>query len=122
MAKAWDSHVNTDFYGQDGSYNDNTEEVEFKSGRKVKYLKNSLPRKTHALNLRCADKGTPKLSGRTEFEWFLFWYENTVKSGTESFYLTDIVTGTGTKEYRLAETPSWNGQRYKEVSIKLEEV
>lgn len=122
MAENWDSHVNTKFYGQDGGYNDNTETVEFKSGRTIKYLKNTLPKKTHAVNLRCRDKGTAKTDGRTEFEWFLYWYEYTIKSGTIPFYLTDIITGNGTKQYMLKETPSWNGQKYKEISLTLEEV
>ena len=108
----WNTHVNTKFYGQDGSYNDNTEKVEFKS----------VPKKTHALQLRVKDKGFPKVGGKTEFEWFLYWYEVTIKSGTLPFYLTDIVTGSGTKEYKLTDTPNWHGQRYKEISLNIEEV
>lgn len=122
MTQSWSKHVNTDFYGQDGGYKDNTEKVEFKSGRTVRYLRNSVPKKTHAVNLRCADKGTKKTDGKTEFEWFLDWFENTVKSGTEEFYLKDIVSGSGTKRYILAEAPTWSGQKYKEISLSLEEV
>ena len=118
----WNAHVNTKFYGQDGSYNDNTEKVEFKSGRTIRYLRNSVPKKTHALQLRVKDTGFPKVDGKTEFGWFLYWYEVTIKSGTLPFYLTDIVTGSGTKEYKLTDTPSWRGQRYKEISINIEEV
>ena len=33
--------------------------------------------------------------------------------------MTDIVTGSGTKEYKLTDTPSWRGQRYKEISINI---
>lgn len=122
MAQNWNQYVNTQFYGQDGGYKDNTENVEFKSGRVIKYLKNSSPKKKHALNFVCKDKGTQKIGGRTEFEWFLYWYENTIKSGTEPFYLTDIITGRGTKEYMMTETPSWSGQQFKTVNITLEEV
>ena len=120
MAAEWSEHVNADFYGADNGYNENTEEVEFKSGRKIKYLKNSVPKKTHALNLNCKDKGTPKTDGKTEFEWFLYWYENTVKSGTVPFYLTDLVTGIGRKLYKI-KVKSWTGQRNKEISLELEE-
>lgn len=120
MAQNWSTYVNTDFYGQDGGYKDNTEKVEFKSGREILYLKNSVPKKTHSLNLRCKDKGTPKVAGKTEFEHFLYWFENTVKSGTVPFYLTDIVTGNGTKLYKI-EVDGWTGQKYKEISIKLSE-
>ncbi len=35
MAQNWSTHVNTDFYGQDGGYKDNTEKGEFKSGRTI---------------------------------------------------------------------------------------
>jgi hypothetical protein len=122
MAENWDSHVNTKFYGQDSSYNENTEKVEFKSGRTIRYLKNTLPKKKHIVNIQCKDKGTAKTDGKTEFEWFLYWYENTIKSGTKSFYLTDIVTGNETKEYIITEVPSWTGQKYKEISLTLEEV
>lgn len=122
MAEQWSAHVNTRFYGQDGGYSENTEKVEFKSGRTINYLKNSVPKKTHSLNLTVQDKGTPKIDGKTEFEHFLDWYENTIKSGTIPFYLTDIITGSGEKLYRIKEAPNWTGQKYKEVSIELEEV
>jgi hypothetical protein len=121
MAQNWNSNVNTDFYGQDGGYKDNTEKVEFKSGRTINYLKNSRPKKTHAVNLRCKDKGTPKTDGKTEFEHFLYWYENTAKSGTVPIYLTDIITGNGTKQY-LVKVDGWSGQRFKEINLQLEEV
>lgn len=120
MAQNWSAYVNTNFYGQDGSYKDNTEKVEFKSGRTIEYLKNSVPKKTHALNLRCKDKGTPKVDGKTEFEHFLYWFENTVKSGTIPFYLTDIITGSGTKLYRI-QLDGWTGLKYKEISLSLTE-
>lgn len=121
MAVNWSAYVNADFYGQDGSYKENTEKVEFKSGRTIEYLKNSAAKKTHALNLTLKDKGTPKIAGKTEFEHFLYWFENTVKSGTIPFYLTDIITGSGTKLYKI-EVDGWTGQRNKEVSVTLEEV
>ncbi len=117
----WSEYVNANLYGQDGSYNDNTEKVEFKSGRKIEYLRNSVPKKTHALNLSCKDKGTPKINGKTEFEHFLYWYENTVKSGTIPFYLTDVITGSGRKLYTI-KVDGWTGQKNKEISLTLEEV
>lgn len=122
MAKEWNKYVNTKFYGHDGGYKENTEEVEFKSGRVIQYLKNSVPKKTHAVNLRCNDCKNERVFGKTEFEWFLWWYEYVIKSGSEPFYLTDLTTGSGTKEYRLKDTPSWNGQKHKEISLSLEEV
>lgn len=120
MAQNWSTYVNTNFYGQDGGYKDNTEKVEFKSGREILYLKNSVPKKEHSLNLRCGDTGTAKTEGKTEFEHFLYWFENTVKSGTVPFYLTDVITGSGMKLYKI-EVDGWTGQKYKEISIKLKE-
>lgn len=121
MAEQWSKHVNTRFYGQDGGYAENTEKVEFKSGRTVEYLKNSVPRKTHAVSLCLSDMAAEKTDGRTEFGHFLDWYENVIMSGTVPFYLTDIATGSGERLYRLTEPPSWTGQGYKEVSLTLEE-
>lgn len=121
MAANWSAYVNADFYGQDGNYKDNVEKVEFKSGREIEYLKNSRPKKTHALMLKCKDKGTAKIDGKTEFEWFLDWFENTAKSGTVPFYMTDIITGSGKKLYKIA-LGGWNGQRNKEISLTLTEV
>ena len=121
MAVNWCSYVNTKFYGQDGTYIENTEEVEYKSGRRIYHLKNSLPAKSIAVNIMLNDKRDEREDGRTEFEWFLYWYEYVCKSGTESFYLTDLISQQGTREYRLTEVPSWEGQAYKEVALTLEE-
>ena len=121
MAIDWSVHVNTNFYGQDGSYKDNTEKVEFKSGREIEYLKNSVPRKTHTVNLRLKDTGTTKIDGKTEFQHFLSWYENKAKSGTVPCNLKDIITGDRTKQYKVKVT-GWNGLKHKEVSLKLTEI
>ena len=121
MAINWNMHVNANFYGQDGSYKDNTEKVEFKSGREIEYLKNSLPRKTHSVNLSLNDTGTEKINGKTEFQHFLSWYENTAKSGTIPCNLKDIITGSGTKQYKVKVT-GWSGQKHKEVSLELTEI
>ena len=120
MAQNWSGKVNTRFYGQDGGYAENTEEITYKSGRRISYLKNSRPRKTHALKIAVDD--TKKTGGMTEFEYFLSWYENEILSGTLSFYLPDVITGLGEKEDRMTEPPSWTGQAIKEISIQLEEV
>lgn len=119
MAQEWDVHVNKRAYGEDGSYAENTERVEFKSGRAVFYRKNSAAKKTHALNFQFDD--VVKKEGRTEFQWFLFWYEMTIQCGALSFYFPDVTTGDGTREYFITEVPSWNGQAKKEVSLQFEE-
>lgn len=120
MAINWSTYVNTDFYGADSSYKDNTEKVEFKSGREIEYLKNSIPKKKHSVNLWLKDTGTKKIDGKTEFQHFLTWYEKEAKSGTVACSLTDIITGNGTKQYRVKVT-GWQGLRHKEVSLELTE-
>lgn len=122
MAKEWNKNVNKNFYGLDGGYRENTENIEFKSGRVITYLKNSLPKKSLTVSLRCADTGTEKINGKTEFEHFLDWYESTIKSGTIPFYLEDLVTKRGLTQYMIVTPPTWNGQKYKEISLTLEEV
>ncbi|MCM1218949.1 MAG: hypothetical protein NC548_31085 [Lachnospiraceae bacterium] len=119
MAQNWSAHCNTDAYGQDGGFEENREELEFKSGRKIFYNKNSKPKMTHALNFRFDDKA--KIGGKTEFEWFLYWYEVTMRGGSESFYFDDIITHMGKREYLLANPPTWTGQRTKEVSVTFTE-
>lgn len=121
MAVNWDSRVNSRFYGAEGSYAENFEEVEFKSGRRIFYLKNSLPAKSFAVSLSLSDRKEGSVGGKTEFEWFLYWYEYVAKSGTETFYLPDLVSGEGSREYRLTDVPTWTGQAVKEVSLALEE-
>ena len=121
MAVNWSTYVNTDFYGQDGSYKENTEKVEFKSGREIEYLKNSLPRKTHSVNIWLKDTGTTKIDRKTEFQHFLYWYENVAKSGTVPCNLKDIITRDGIKQYKVKVT-GWSGQKHKEVSLELTEI
>ena len=120
MAVDWSIYVNADFYGCDGNYKDNTNKVEFKSGREIEYLKNSLPRKTHSVNIWLKDTGTTKIDRKTEFQHFLYWYETTAKSGTVPCNLTDIIAGSGTKQYKVKVT-GWTGLRHKEVSLELTE-
>lgn len=119
MAQNWSDKVNKKFYALDGSYRANTESVEFASGRRITHLKNSVPTKAFAVSILLDD--TKLQEGKTEFEHFLFWWENVILSGSESFYLTDIVSGKGIKEYCLTEPPKWTGQGKKEVTLQIEE-
>lgn len=119
MAINWNSHVNTKFFGLDGNYLDNRLEVAFKSGRKVYYKLNSIPKKSFALKLSLDDSAT--IDGRTEFEWFLFWLENVNCSGTVPFYLPDLYGSGQTRIYQFSDMPTWTGQKTKDVSFTLEE-
>lgn len=118
MAETWNINVNTKFYGLDGGYKENTENVEFKSGRTITYLKNSKAFKTYGLTLWVDD--TKEINGKTEFEWFLYWFENTIVQGTKSFTVTDNKV-LQNSVLRFTEVPTWSGQAHKEISIALEE-
>lgn len=114
MAQEWDIHCNKKAYGQDGGYKDNREEVEFMGGRTISYGKNSKAIKTHALNFTFDD--TKLIDGKTEFQWFLFWCEVTLRNINESFYFINIITRKGQRTYKIKEWPTWTGQGKKEVS------
>lgn len=115
----WSERINAKFYGYDGGFSENRNEVEFKSGRKVFYLKNSSPGTRAAVNIRFEDRKI--IDGKTEFGWFLDFWRNTLKSGTIPVKLPDF-SGGGDKLYWITEEPTWTGQKYKEVSLEFEEV
>ena len=115
---SWPSNVNSDFYGLDGSPEDNREQVKFKSGLVLYHRKNSLQKITHAVKLWLDD--VKKTEGLTEFMRFKNWYGTTNGSGTVPVTLTDIEAKTGTKDYYVVVT-NWGGQGHKELSLTLEE-
>lgn len=116
---AWDSTVNNEFYGLDGSAEVNRVQIKYKSGRTIYYKKNSTQKLTHAVLLRVNDS-VKDGNNKTEFERLLAWYETTAGSGAVPITLTDIEAKTGTKDYYVI-IGGWNGQRYKEVTLTLEE-
>ena len=79
-----------------------------------------MPKKTYTVNLSLKDTGTTKINGKTEFQHFLYWYENIAKSGTVPCNLKDIITKSDTKQYKV-KVKGWNGQRHKEISLELTE-
>lgn len=119
MAQNWSTYCNKRAYGQNGSFVDNAERVEMKSGRVVTYRKNSVTKKEHALNFTFDDSA--KVDGYTEFEHFLQWYDETLRSGTEAFYFPDVITHGTAKLYKIKDSPSWTGQKHKEVSLTFVE-
>lgn len=117
----WPTGVNTKAYGMESGWSDNREEVEFKSGRRVYWLKNSEARKTHSVMMTFDDK-TAISGALTEWQVFQNWFKNTIKSGTVPFYFPDLSNkGTGTRLYYMTETPTAKGQEKKEASFTLEE-
>lgn len=111
--ESWSKNVNTDFYALSEGVTENVNTVEFESGVKRTYLKNSVAKKTFSFSLM--------LWTKEEERAFWSWYDDTILSGTLTFGLPDFITGTGTTEYRLTEKPSVSGQYPKELSLSVEE-
>lgn len=119
--KNWPQGVNTDAYGADNGYVDNRETVEYKSGRRAYYRKNSVERKTHAVSMKFNDSVIVS-GGKTEYGLFKDFFENELKGGTLPFYFPDVSNkGNGLRLYYMAETPRDKGLRTKEVTFTLEE-
>ena len=70
----------------------------------------------------CRRAGTPikDSNGKTEFARFLDWNETTNGSGSVPITLTYLEKKSGTKEYFVI-VGNWKGQRFKEISLTLEE-
>lgn len=103
------------FYAMSTNSNENIEEVEFESGKKRYYLKNSSPKLSHSFSFLLKDKA--------EEVAFWNWYSNILLSRTQTVELMNLVTLEGTKEYQMTEEPSINDSQFpKEVNITVEEV
>lgn len=116
---SWASNVSNDFYGLDAQPVENRETTKYKSGRVIYRKINSVQKVTHSVLLRL-DDGEKDENNKTEFMRFLDWYEITAGSGSVPITLTDIEAKTGTKDYYVV-VENWNGQRYKEIALTLEE-
>ena len=116
----WPINVNNKFYGLDAAGDENRIQIKFKSGRTLYHRINSDEKKTYAVKLRLNDSDKDG-NGKTEFIRFQEWYEGENGSGTVPVSLTDIDRKTGTKNYYVFRQ-NWDGQKYKTVSLILEEV
>ena len=116
---AWPENVNNKFYGLDGSAVENREATKYKSGRIIYHKINSAQKVNHSVLLRLNDS-IKDGNGLTEFARFLAWNETTNGSGSVPITLTDLEKKSGTKEY-FVTVGNWKGQRYKEISLTLEE-
>lgn len=114
---AWADGVNQKAYGMSTEYEDNLVKIQFDSGKERTYLKNSSPKKEFSFNLRFEDSGA-----NSEYKKFLNWYENVLLSGSQSFEFPNLITHNGTAEYKMTDTPSARGQKYKEVSFSVIEM
>lgn len=117
MAVAWASGVNQKAYGMDTGGGDNVSLITFESGKARTHLKNSAPKKVFSFIIRMDDQGEA-----SEFKTFVLWWEQTLKSGALSFLFPNLVTHSGSKEYRPTEAYSATGQRFKEVKFSVEEM
>lgn len=118
MAVAWPDGVNTDAYGMDSSPGNNVERVEFESGKARTFIKNTAPKKVHSFLLSMEDVG----SG-SEYKTFVTWWDTSLASGSLSFTFPNLITHSGTKEYRSVDgTYSVSGQKRKEVALTVEEI
>lgn len=113
----WPDGVNQKAYGMNAEYQDNLVKVEFDSGKERTYLKNSSPKKEFNFNLRFEDVGA-----NSEYKKFLSWYENVLLSGSQSFEFPNLITHEGTAEYKMTDTPSARGQKFKEISFSVVEM
>lgn len=117
----WPDNVNKKAYGQDSSFVENREEVKYKSGRRSYYLLNSVAKKSHAVVMKFDDKKIIA-DGKTEFQLFLDWFENTLMSGTNAFYFPDVTLRSGVdRVYIMTSAPTYSGQSMKEVNFTIED-
>lgn len=117
MAVAWHPDVNKKAYGMDASTIENVERVEFESGKARTFLKNTAAKKTHSFMLKMEDVGD-----NSEYKTFVTWWETTLLGGALSFVFPDLITHDSDTEYRPIGTYSATGQKWKEVSITVEEM
>ena len=114
----WPSGVNKRAYNATDSALDNTVTLEFESGRKRTYQKNTRALKTFSFKIMTLNNNT----ANCEYARFWDWWENMLKSGANAFYFTNLLTKEGERAYRMTEPPSAEGQRHKEITITVEEI
>lgn len=114
---SWPAEVNQGAYGMEATLIDNVERVEFDSGKARTYLKNSAQKKLFSFLLSMEDVGPA-----SEYKAFVSWWDDVLLSGSLSFGFPDLITHTGTTEYRPMSNYSATGQRRKEVTIAVEEM
>ena len=117
MAVARHPDVNQKAYGMDTAPMENVERVEFESGKARTFLKNTAAKKTHSFMLKMDDVGD-----NSEYKKFVSWWSGTLLGGALSFYFPNLITHDGYTEYRPIGTYSATGQKWKEVSITVEEM
>ena len=112
---SWSQSVNSDFFSVSTQPKENVQRLEYESGRVQTWLKNPGITKRHKANLL--------LWNKTEEAAFWTWYEETLKCGSLSVALPDMVSGAGSKEYIFTGEPSVSEGAYpRTLTLSLEEV
>ena len=93
-------------------------EIQFESGRARTYLKNSKATNIFSFLLTFEDH----TGAGSEYKRFLDWWDNSLHGLAGSFEFPDLITHTGTKEYRAIEDYNVTGQKFKEVSLTVSNV
>lgn len=92
MAIKWNPLVNTKF-SLDGDYSLQTgyiRTLQFESGKRREFLNNSfVPRVFPSISLTLNNK-VPTISGKTEYEEFVDWFNNGLRYGTLSFQVKKL--------------------------------
>ncbi len=110
----WPSGVNRNFFGLTTTVKENVKTIEFESGTKRTYLKNTTPKKKYSVSL--------SLWSKNEEVAFWNWYNDTILSGSLTFAFSDFTTQDRITEYRLVSVPSISGQYPKTLTLQIEEV
>lgn len=106
--------TNVKFYSMQTSAIDNLIETQYESGKRAYRLRNTTLKHSHSLSFILKD--------RADEQSFWQWYENNLYCRANTFYLTNIISGQGTKEYRMTAEPQIQDSQYpKECVLKIEE-
>ena len=113
IVNTWDETVcNLKFYEVTNGYKDNTVKIENLSGRSVCWMANNKFIKTKELKLRL------ETTGLNEYLNFWNWFESI--GGCAGVFTCSVF---GSDNWRFSSIPSEdNGQKYKELSINIEQV
>ena len=113
----WADGVNKKAYGMSIGEVDNIIYTEFESGKARTRKKNSIAKSRYSFLLLLDDTGN-----NSEYKKFLHWWKFTLQSGAQSFLFPNLDGKDEDTEYRVVEPFEAVGQRWKEVSLSVEEV
>lgn len=114
MAVQWPEDVNKKFYGLTTGADENYVEVQFESGRKRRFKKNSTVPCTHSFSFLLKNKAEEKAFWR--------WYKEDLQGGAVEFEIPSILDPSENQCYMLASPPSVDKSQYpKEATLEVYE-